>query len=38
MQVFIPRRICAGLPVAKGGKEWACLTEALYFEARGETC
>jgi spore germination cell wall hydrolase CwlJ-like protein len=25
------------LPVAKGGKEWACLTEALYFEARGET-
>ena len=26
-----------GLPVAKGGKEWACLTEALYFEARGET-
>ena len=25
------------LPTAKGGKEWACLTEALYFEARGET-
>ena len=25
------------LPVAKGGKEWACLAEALYFEARGET-
>ncbi len=22
---------------AKGGKAWACLTEALYFEARGET-
>ncbi len=22
---------------AKGGKNWACLTEALYFEARGET-
>lgn len=21
----------------KGGKQWACLTEALYFEARGET-
>lgn len=21
---------------AKGGKEWSCLTEALYFEARGE--
>ncbi|MDJ0637660.1 MAG: cell wall hydrolase [Paracoccaceae bacterium] len=25
------------LPRAKGGKEWSCLTEALYFEARGET-
>ena len=24
-------------PVAKGGKEWECLAEALYFEARGET-
>jgi len=24
-------------PVAKGGTEWACLTEAIYFEARGET-
>jgi len=27
----------AGLPVASGGKEWSCLTQALYFEARGET-
>ena len=25
------------LPEAKGGKEWSCLSEALYFEARGET-
>ncbi|MSU90101.1 cell wall hydrolase [Rhodobacteraceae bacterium 2CG4] len=25
------------LPVASGGPEWACLTEALYFEARGES-
>ncbi len=25
------------LPAKKGGSEWACLTEALYFEARGET-
>lgn len=25
------------LPGAKGGKQWQCLTEALYFEARGET-
>lgn len=26
----------SNLPVANGDKEWACLTEALYFEARGE--
>lgn len=25
------------LPVREGGAEWRCLTEALYFEARGET-
>jgi hypothetical protein len=25
------------LPKATGGEEWACLTEALYFEARGES-
>lgn len=24
-------------PVASGGAEWACLAEALYFEARGES-
>lgn len=24
-------------PVATGGREWACLAEALYFEARGES-
>ena len=24
-------------PRAKGGAEWKCLSEALYFEARGET-
>jgi spore germination cell wall hydrolase CwlJ-like protein len=24
------------MPVASGGEQWACLTEALYFEARGE--
>ncbi|RME13853.1 MAG: cell wall hydrolase [Alphaproteobacteria bacterium] len=24
-------------PRASGGKEWECLTEALYFEARGES-
>ncbi len=27
----------AGQPVAKGGTQWQCLAEALYFEARGET-
>ena len=26
----------AGLPRATGGAQWRCLTEALYFEARGE--
>lgn len=25
------------VPVASGGSEWECLSEALYFEARGET-
>ena len=24
-------------PAVKGGEEWACLAEALYFEARGES-
>ena len=27
----------AALPKATGGAEWQCLTEALYFEARGES-
>jgi len=27
----------AAQPKARGGAEWQCLTEALYFEARGET-
>ena len=25
------------LPAVSGGKQWSCLTEALYFEARGES-
>ena len=25
------------MPVVDGGQQWACLTEALYFEARGES-
>lgn len=31
------RDYLSGLPNATGGKNWKCLTEALYFEARGET-
>lgn len=27
----------ATMPAAEGGKEWSCLAEALYFEARGES-
>jgi spore germination cell wall hydrolase CwlJ-like protein len=27
----------AAMPKASGGEEWRCLTEALYFEARGES-
>jgi spore germination cell wall hydrolase CwlJ-like protein len=30
------RSFLAQLPEATGGEEWRCLTEALYFEARGE--
>ena len=31
------REALNSLPVAKGDQEWSCLSEALYFEARGET-
>ncbi|RKT30779.1 cell wall hydrolase [Roseovarius halotolerans] len=27
----------AGMDTVKGGEEWQCLAEALYFEARGES-
>lgn len=30
------RSFLAQLPEASGGEQWRCLTEALYFEARGE--
>lgn len=30
------RAFLAELPAATGGDQWRCLTEALYFEARGE--
>jgi spore germination cell wall hydrolase CwlJ-like protein len=29
--------LLAQQPIATGGRHWECLTEALYFEARGET-
>lgn len=35
-QVRYERSFLAQLPVATGNAEWRCLTEALYFEARGE--
>jgi len=31
------RKALDALKPVKGGQQWACLTEALYFEARGET-
>lgn len=31
------RGFLSELPIAKGDEEWGCLTEALYFEARGES-
>ena len=31
------RRALDALKPVQGGRQWACLTEALYFEARGET-
>ena len=31
------RAYLADLPKARGNSEWKCLSEALYFEARGET-
>lgn len=34
---FLSRAYLDTMPAASGGKEWACLAEALYFEARGES-
>lgn len=31
------RQRLKAMPKARGSKQWACLKEALYFEARGET-
>ena len=30
------REALDAMPAAQGGKQWSCLSEALYFEARGE--
>lgn len=35
--VSYSRRWLAAQPRAKGGAQWQCLAEALYFEARGES-
>ena len=35
-QIRYDRAYLAGLRDADGGAQWRCLTEALYFEARGE--
>jgi spore germination cell wall hydrolase CwlJ-like protein len=36
-QAIHSRAWLASQPTATGGEQWECLTEALYFEARGET-
>ncbi|MYM54723.1 cell wall hydrolase [Thalassovita mangrovi] len=36
-KIAYTRGFLEGLPEAKGGEEWQCLSEALYFEARGES-
>ena len=33
----LTRAKMAQLPAATGGKQWSCLAEAIYFEARGES-
>ena len=35
--IVYDRTFLAAQPVADGGAQWQCLSEALYFEARGET-
>ncbi len=35
--VSYSKEYLASQPAAAGGEEWRCLTEALYFEARGES-
>lgn len=37
MQIEYTREFLANIPAATGGENWECLTQALYFEARGES-
>ncbi len=37
VQIQYDRAFLAALPAASGGPQWRCLSEALYFEARGES-
>ncbi len=37
LQIDYSREWLASQPRAKGGAQWRCLAEALYFEARGES-
>ncbi|MFT6424297.1 MAG: spore germination cell wall hydrolase CwlJ-like protein [Celeribacter sp.] len=37
MQIEYTRDFLAEVPAASGGDNWECLTQALYFEARGES-
>ena len=34
---IISPEVIEAMPVAKGGDQWSCLSQALYFEARGES-
>ncbi len=36
-EIEYSRAFVAGLPEAEGDAQWRCLSEALYFEARGES-
>ena len=37
IEKIVDQNYIDGLPSFQGGKEWKCLTDALYFEARGES-
>ena len=37
VEKIIDQNYIDGLPSFQGGKEWKCLADALYFEARGES-